>query len=95
VCVFQGPDCSGSKEIDSPSVVFELKGSLSPEKRMRAGLIKDDKSVGDDVPDTQESCTENSSDGKINKGRKELCLMTPHKMRANHTKVCIFMHRFS
>lgn len=97
--MFQGPDCSAPKEIGSPSfqgpVIFELKGCLSPEKKMRAGLIND-KSVIDEVTDTQENTrTENSSDGKINESRKELGLMTPHKMPINQPKVCIFIHQFS
>jgi hypothetical protein len=74
-------------------VIFELKGCLSPEKKMRAGLINNDKSVGDEVTDAQGSCVENGSDGKINGSRKELGLMTPHKMPVNQPKVCI--HQFS
>jgi len=97
--IFQGPDCSAPKETGSPSiqgpVIFELKGSLSPEKKMKAGLISNDKSVGDEVTDTQDSCIKNSSDGKINESRKELGLMTPHKIPVNQPKVCIFIHQFS
>jgi len=59
---------------------------------MKAGLISNDKSVGDEVTDTQDSCIENSSDGKINESRKELGLMTPRKMPVNQPKVCIFIH---
>jgi len=97
-CIFQGPDCSAPKETGYPSihgpVIFELKGCLSPEKKMKAGLISNAKSVGDEVSDTQDSCIENSSDGKINESRKELGLMTPHKMPVNRRKVCIFIHQF-
>ena len=53
------------------------------------------KSVGDEVTDTQDSSIENSSDGKMNESRKELGLMTPHKMPVNQPKVCIFIHQFS
>jgi hypothetical protein len=92
--IFQGPDCSASKETGSPSVqgpvIFELKGCLSPEKKIKAGLISNDKSVGDEVTDTQDS-----SDGKINESRKELGFMTPHKIPVNQPKVCIFIHQFS
>lgn len=76
-------------------MIFELKGCLSPEKKIKAGLIISNKSVGDEVTDIQDSCTENSSDGKINESRKELGLMTPHKMPVNQPKVCIFIHQFS
>jgi hypothetical protein len=76
-------------------VVFELKGFLSPEKKMRAELIKNDESVGDEVPDAHDRCIENNSDGKISESRKELGLMTPHKMPVNRHKVCIFIHQFS
>lgn len=62
---------------------------------MRTRLIKNDKSVGDEVPDTQDSSIEHSSDGKINESRKELGLMTPHKMPVNRLKVCIFLNQFS
>lgn len=101
---FLGPDCSGPKEMNPPSmqgpVVFELKGLLSPKKKMRAGFINNDKAVCSEVSDTQDSsvdnnsdgklkengedirecCVENDSDGKIKESRKELGLMTPHKM---------------
>jgi hypothetical protein len=62
---------------------------------MKAGLISSDKSVGDEVTDTQDSCTENSSVGKIDESRKDLGLMTPHKMPVSQSKVCIFVHHFS
>lgn len=113
IFVFQGPDCSGPKEMNPPSmqgpVVFELKGLLSPKKRMRTGFINNDKAICGEISDTQDSsvdgnsdgklkengkdtrecCVENDSGGKIKESRKELGLMTPHRMPISHHKVNI------
>jgi hypothetical protein len=73
--VFQGPDCSGPKEINPPSmqgpVVFELKGLLSPKKRMGTGFINNDKAVCSEVSDTQDSSVDGSSDGKLKENRQD------------------------
>lgn len=73
--VFQGPDCSGPKEMSTPSmqgpVVFELKGLLSPKKRMRTGFINNDKAICSEVSDTQESSVGNNSDGKLKENGKD------------------------
>jgi hypothetical protein len=73
--VFQGPDCSGPKEINPPSmqgpVVFELKGLLSPKKRMRTGFINNDKAISSEVSDKQDSSVGNNLDGKLKENRKD------------------------
>jgi hypothetical protein len=94
-CVFQGPECSGAKEINPPPiqgpVVFELKGLLSP-KKMRAGFSNNDNPTDVGISDTQGSYVGNNSDEKIKESRKESGLMTPHKMPINQNKVSIFIY---
>jgi hypothetical protein len=70
--VFQGPDCSGPKEMNPQfiqgPVVFELKGLLSPKKKLRAGFINNDKAICDEI---QDSSFYNNSNGKIQENRKD------------------------
>ncbi|PNF24958.1 hypothetical protein B7P43_G09163 [Cryptotermes secundus] len=72
---FLGPDCSGPKEMNLPSmqgpVVFELKGLLSPKKRMRTGFIDNDKAICSEISDIQDSSVDDNSDGKLKENRKD------------------------
>lgn len=84
-------------------MVFELKGLLSPKKKI-TGFANNDKAICGEISDTQGSSVENveengkdtgecgvenDSDGKIKESRKEVGLMTPHKMPVNEHKVRI------
>jgi hypothetical protein len=102
--MFQGPEYVGPKEMNPPPiqgpVVFELKGSLSPKKKMRANLLSSNKMgagfnnselTGDKICAAQDSRADNSSVGKIKERRKELGLLTPHKMPFSQHKVSIFI----
>jgi hypothetical protein len=72
--VFQGPDCSVSKQFNPPSVqgpvVFELKGLLSPKKK-KTGFINNDKAICSEISDTQASSVDNSSDGDVQENGKD------------------------
>jgi hypothetical protein len=88
--------------------VFELKGLLSPKRKM-TGFINNDRAICGEISDTQgssvdnscdgeakekkkdtrECCIKNDSDEKIKESRKELGLMTPHRMPVSQHKVSI------
>jgi hypothetical protein len=72
-------------------VIFELKGLLSP-KKLRTSFSNIDKATDVETSDSQDTCVENQSGGKIKESRKELGLMTPHKMPINQHKVSVFIY---
>jgi hypothetical protein len=72
--VFQGPGCSSPKEfnpryIQGP-VVFELKGLLSPKKKI-TGFTNHDKAICGEISDTQGNSVDNSSDGDVKENGKD------------------------